>query len=196
MPPIPAATCGTRAPTAKNLVATAMPNWPVAESRAMIDQVISAYPLSSGRVALHAPGIGGRAAAAANLGGRGEAAFRPVRPDLDDMAAALQGVDRRLRHAVFDHEHAGARGARPERNREMFGVPRRRVDRFLQVQIGVDMPQEELRGPLILLVAAGRTPGHVRLAVAVAHGRRERGARALARRQCGGMIFLEPEHLG
>jgi hypothetical protein len=32
--------CGTRAPTAKNLVATAMPIWPVEESRAMIDQVI------------------------------------------------------------------------------------------------------------------------------------------------------------
>ena len=39
MAPMPAAMCGTRAPTAKNLVATAMPNWPVA-SRAMIDQVI------------------------------------------------------------------------------------------------------------------------------------------------------------
>jgi hypothetical protein len=35
-----AAICGTRAPTAKNRVATAIPNWPVALSRAMIDQVI------------------------------------------------------------------------------------------------------------------------------------------------------------
>src|SRR6516165_3050900 len=43
MPPRPAAICGTRAPTAKNLVATAIPIWPVAVSRAMIDQVISAY---------------------------------------------------------------------------------------------------------------------------------------------------------
>src|SRR5260221_13915589 len=123
MPPIPAATCGTRAPTAKNLVATAMPNWPVAGSRAMIDQVICFYSLPSGRVALHAPGIGGRAAAGTNFRGRGEAAFRPVGPDLDDMAAALQGIDSRLRHAVFDHEHAGPRGARPERNRKMLGVP-------------------------------------------------------------------------
>jgi hypothetical protein len=38
---MPGAMCGTRAPTAKNLVATAMPNWPVAPSLAMIDQVIS-----------------------------------------------------------------------------------------------------------------------------------------------------------
>ena len=41
MPPMLAAMYGTRAPTAKNFVATAMPNWPVALSRAMIDQVIS-----------------------------------------------------------------------------------------------------------------------------------------------------------
>src|SRR5882757_1152222 len=196
MPPRRAAICGTRAPTAKNLVATAMPNWPVSGSRAMIDQVISAYSLPSGRVALHAARVGGRAAAAANLGSRGEAAFRPVGADLDDMAAALQGVDGRLRHAVFDHEHAGPCGARPERDREMLGVPRRRVDRFLQVQFGVDVAQEELRGPLVLLVAAGRAPGHIRLAVAVAHGRTERGARALAGRQRRGMVFLEPEHLG
>ena len=104
-------------------------------------------------------------------------------------------IDGRLRHAVFDHEHAGPRGARPERDREMLGMPGRRVDRLLQVHFGVDMPQKELRGPLILLVAAGRTPGHIRLAVAQRHGRAERGARTLARRQRGGVIFLEPEHL-
>src|SRR5580692_10387654 len=33
------------------------------------------------------------------------------------------------------------------------------------------VPQEELRDPLILLVAAGRTPGQIRLAVAQRHGR-------------------------
>src|SRR3954467_2802707 len=195
MPPKPAAICGTRAPTAKNLVATAMPNWPVWGSRAMIDQVILAYSfLPSSRVALHAPGIGGRAAAAANLGSRSEAAFRPVGADLDDMAAALQGIGGRLRHAVFDHQHAGTRGARPERDREMFGMPRRRVDRFLQVHLGVDVAQEELRGPLILLVAARRSPGHVRLAVAIAHGGRERGARTFSGRERRRVIFLQPEN--
>src|SRR5258706_13034564 len=112
MPPIPAAICGTREPTAKNRVATAIPNWPVASSRAMIDQVI----LSSGRVTLHAAGVGAGAPAAAELRGRGEAAFRPVGTGLHDMAAFLQIIDGRLRHAVFDHQHAGARGARPERD--------------------------------------------------------------------------------
>src|SRR4249920_651562 len=141
---MPGAICGTRAPTAKNLVATAMPMWPVAGSRAMIDHVISyrLFELSSCRIALHAPGIGGSTAAAANPGGGSEAAFRPIRADLDDVAAALQGIDGRLRDAVLDHQHAGACGTRPERDRELFGVPRGRVDRFLQVQLGVDMAQE------------------------------------------------------
>src|SRR5882724_5589328 len=184
--------CGTRAPTAKNLVATAMPIWPVMISRAMIDQVIS---LASGGVALHAPRIGGGAAAPANLGGGGEAAFRPVGTGLDDMAAPRQLVDGRLWHTVFDHEHAGARGARPERDREVLAVPGRRVDRFLQVLFRVDMAQEELRDPLIQLVAARRTPGQIRLAVAQRHGRRERGAWTFSGRERGGMVFFQPEHL-
>src|SRR5437870_6608397 len=77
----------------------------------------------------------------------------------------------------------------------MFGMPGRRVDRLLQVEFGMDVAQEKLRDPLILLVAAGRTPGEIRLAVAQRHGRRERGARALARRERGRMTLLEPEHL-
>src|SRR5690242_5302538 len=124
------AICGTRAPTAKNLVATAMPIWSVRGSRAMIDQVIS---LASGGVALHAARIGGGAAAWADFRSSGEAAFRPVGAGLDDMAAPRQLIDGRLRHAVLDHEHTGPRRARPERDREMFGVPRGRVNRLLQV---------------------------------------------------------------
>src|SRR3954466_1940602 len=126
MPPMPGAMCGTRAPTAKNLVATAMPIWPVRGSRAMIDQVISS---SSGGVALHAPRIGCRAAARSDLRGSGEAAFRPVGAGLDEMAAPRQLVDGGLRHAVFEHEHTGTCGARPERDREVLAVPGRRVDR-------------------------------------------------------------------
>ena len=33
----------------------------------------------------------------------------------------------------------------------MFGMPRRRVDRFLEIMTGMDVAQEELRDPLILL---------------------------------------------
>src|SRR4051794_17328729 len=78
----------------------------------------------------------------------------------------------------------------------MLGMPRRRVDGFLQVHAGMNVAQEELRGPLVLLIAAGRSPRQIWLAVAQCHGRTERSARTLARRQRRWMIFLQPEHLG
>src|SRR5882757_4592431 len=165
MAPTPAAICGTRAPTAKKRVATAMPKWPVAESRAMIDQVIL-LELSSGRVALHAAGIGGGAAAAAEFRGGGKAAFRPVGADFHLMAPRAQLLHGGLRHARFDHHDAGTGLARPERRREMLRMPGRCVDRLLQIHFCVDVPQEKLGNPLILLVAAGRTPGEIRLAFA------------------------------
>src|SRR3954468_10868663 len=91
----------------------------------------SCHSLPSGGVALHAAGIGGGTAAAADLGGGGEAALRPVGADLHDMAAAPELLDGRLWQAILDHQHTGACGARPERDREMLGVPGRRVDGFL-----------------------------------------------------------------
>src|SRR6185312_16148680 len=101
MPPRPGAICGTRAPTAKNRVATAMPIWPVRGSRAMIDHVICLSPLlSPGRVALHAPRVGGGAAAATNFRRCRQAAFRPVGADLDDVAAALKIINGCFRHAA------------------------------------------------------------------------------------------------
>src|SRR5271168_2830445 len=120
MAPMVGAMWGTRAPTAKNFVATAIAIWPVTLSLAMSDQVMG---LASGRVALHAAGVGGGAAAAADFRGGGQAALRPVRTDLDDVAAAAQGLDGCLGNTVLDHHHAGACGARPERDREMLGMP-------------------------------------------------------------------------
>ena len=77
----------------------------------------------------------------------------------------------------------------------MLGVPGWRVDRLLQVHAGVNVAQEELRDPLVLLIAAGRAPGEIRLAVAQGERRRQRGARPLARRERRRMAFVEPEHL-
>src|SRR5262245_44117712 len=77
----------------------------------------------------------------------------------------------------------------------MLGVPSRRIDRLLQVHAAMHVAQEELRGPLVLLVAAGRAPGEIRLAVTQREGRRECRARALAGRECGGVPLLEPELL-
>src|SRR4029078_1771896 len=124
MPPRPAAMCGTRAPTAKKFVATAMPNWPLALSLAMIDHVISVSSSASGRVALHAARIGGGATALADFRSGGEAAFRPVGAGFDHMATAGQFLARCLGYAVLHHEHAGARSARPARYRALLRMPR------------------------------------------------------------------------
>src|ERR1051325_2761974 len=117
-------------------------------------------------VTLHAARIGCGFAAHAVLRGGGEAAFRPFRLDLDDVAAPRKLVAGLLWPALLDLQHAGPRGARPERDREMLGMPGRRVDRLLEIHPGVDVAQKELRDPLVLLVAAGRAPGEIRVAVA------------------------------
>src|SRR5438477_3919004 len=146
-------------------------------------------------VALHAARIGARLAPWILAAGGGQATFGPVVVHLDLMAALTQFLDRFLGDPALQHQHARAGGARPERGGEVLGVPRRRVDRLLQVHVAMDMAQEHLRDPLFLLVAAGRAPDHVRLAVAVGEGGRERRARPLARRQRGRLAFLEPADL-
>ena len=66
--------------------------------------------------------------------------------------------------------------AGPEGRGEVLGMPGRRVDGLLQVHPGMDVAQEELRDPLVLLVAARRAPGEV--------GLRRRAARAWATGWC------------
>src|SRR5215207_10141261 len=107
-----------------------MPTSPVMSSRAMIDQVTGSPPC---RVALHAARIGGGPEAAAVAGGGGEAALGPVVPDLDDVAAAAQLLDGGFRHPPLHDDDARARLARPERGREVLGVPGGGVDALLQV---------------------------------------------------------------
>src|SRR5262249_52155247 len=106
-----------------------------------------------GGVALHAARIGGGTTAATLACSRGQAALRPVGLDLDDVAAAAQLFNGVGRQPALDQEHAGTRFARPERTCEMLGVPGRGVDRLLQVHATMDMTQEELGDPLVLLVA-------------------------------------------
>src|SRR5215831_13468316 len=156
----------------------------------------SAAESAPSRVTLHTARIGGGAAATALARSGSEASFAPVGVDFDDVAAALQVLHGRLRQPSLDHQHARPRGARPERDREMLGMPSGRVDRLLQIHPGMDVPHEQLSGPLILLVAAGRTPGEIRLAVTKRERGREGGARPLAGGECGGMTLLQPEHLG
>src|SRR6202521_3218134 len=166
---------------------------PRRRSRFLTTDIGSLSP--AGRVALHAARIGGSAASPVLAGGGGETAFGPVRRDLDDMAATLELADARFRHTPLDDEHARPRRARPERDREMLGMPGRRVDRLLQIHAGMDVAQEELGRPLVLLIAARRAPGEIGFAVAQRQRRRERGARALTGRKRGWVARLEPEHL-
>src|SRR5439155_25295329 len=113
----------------------------------------------------------------------------------DLMAALTQFLDRFLRDPTLEHEHAWARRARPEGGGEVLGVPGRRVDRLLQVHAAMDMAQEHLGDPLLLLVATRRAPDHVRLAVAMGQRGCECRARPLARRQRRGLTLLEPADL-
>jgi hypothetical protein len=64
-----------------------------------------------------------------------------------------------------------------------------------KVHAPADVKQEELRDPLILLVAARRSPGQMGFAVAQRHGRAQRRAWTFAGRQSCGMVLSEPEHL-
>src|SRR6266853_450919 len=77
----------------------------------------------SGCIALHATRIGGGLAAAAVAGGGGETAFRPGLADLHDMTALLQLLSGLRRNAALRHQDAGPCRARPERDREVLGVP-------------------------------------------------------------------------
>ena len=76
-------------------------------------------------------------------GGGGRRATAAVRRPSDQSGSTSTTWPRRrssfdglARQPALDHQHARARGARPERDREMLGVPGRRVDRLLQVHAG------------------------------------------------------------
>src|SRR5262249_60581790 len=77
----------------------------------------------------------------------------------------------------------------------MLGMPGWRVNRLLQVHPGMDVAQEELRGPLILLIATRRPPHEIGFTVAQCQARRQSRPRPLTRRERGGMLFVQPENL-
>src|SRR5262245_60965793 len=76
-----------------------------------------------GGVTRHPARIGGGAAAPAFARGGGEAPLAPIGVDFDDMTPALQFLHRRRRQPALHHQNARPRGTRPERDREMLGVP-------------------------------------------------------------------------
>ena len=69
------------------------------------------------------------------------------------MSAFLQFDDGRIWHPVFNDKHAGSGGTGPERRGKMLTVPCGSVDRFLEIVGGMNVAEEKLRNPLVLLVS-------------------------------------------
>src|SRR5215470_11781698 len=104
---------------------------------------MSGNGLPTRRVALHEARVGGGLQQRPVLAGGGDAAEAPVSVDLHLVAAAAQRGDRCRREAALHHDMARTALARIERAREMRGVELRRVDRLLQVETEMRMPQED-----------------------------------------------------
>src|SRR5215469_6691835 len=147
-----------------------MPDAPIApnpaESWCLVGRMTPTGLLPARRVTLHAARIGSSPTPTSLPSGGGEPAFGPIRPDLHNMAAAVQCFDGGLRQTAFDNQHAGPRCARPKRERRMLAMPGRGINCFLQIETGMDVSKKKLGRPLVLLIAARGTPSQVRLAVA------------------------------
>src|SRR5262245_59213899 len=107
-----------------------------------------------------------------------DAAEAPLRRHHDVVPALAQACDRRLTDAFLDSDVPRQRLARVEARRERLRVMVRRVDRGLEIEAEVDVAEESVERPLILLVAARGACREVRLAFSRGHGRRERRARS------------------
>src|SRR5215218_1984431 len=89
------------------------------------------------------------------------------------MAAGTQTLDNVGLQPVLDNELAWRRRARVVRAREVFGVEVGRVDGLLQIEAEVDVRQEEVHGPLVLLVSPRGAEGQIRLTLT----QRQRGCK-------------------
>src|SRR5205814_4521940 len=148
------------------------------------------------RVRLHAARVRAALQEPAGLpADRGHAAERPRRGDLDVVPAPAERVERRLADAILDGDVPRPRRARVERARKRLGVMARRVDGRLEVEIEVDVREERLERPLILLVAARRPEGEIRVAAASDERPRERRPRTLAPLERAREPVLQREHL-
>jgi hypothetical protein len=108
---------------------------------------------TSHRIALHASWISRCLHAIFFARGGDKSPLRPVRSDLDDMPTFLQFADGGVRHSVFNDKHAGSGGTGPERRGKMLTVPCGSVDRFLEIVGSMNVAEEELWNPLVLLVS-------------------------------------------
>src|SRR5262249_36600014 len=79
---------------------------------------------------------------------------RPVGPDGDLMAAGAQILHVVRAEPPFERERPWREPARIERRDEVVGVELRCVDRLLEVEAAIDVSEEDVERPLLLLVAA------------------------------------------
>ena len=106
----------------------------------------------------------------------------------DHGASTATSCPRRRRSAIAAVPEPLLDGERPEldlprieRRDQVVGVPFGRVDRRLQVEPAIDVAQQHVDRPLLLLVAAGRAPREPRLAAPEDEARRERRPRPRSR---------------
>src|SRR3954470_405690 len=125
----------------------------------------------------------------------GDAAEGPRAGHLDVVSATAQAVDRLGIDAFLHGDVPRAALARIEARRERLGVVVRRVDRGLEIEAVMDVPEEDVQRPLVLLVAPGCAESQRGVAVAGGNRRRERGTRSLAGLERVRQALLEPEHL-
>src|SRR6202011_6221649 len=86
-----------------------------------------------GSISLHSAWVRRGTPLAALTRGGGEPAFTPVGVDLDEVTSALELLHRRLGKPGFDDKGTGAGSARPERDREVLGMPSGSINGLLQV---------------------------------------------------------------
>src|SRR5713226_1666977 len=127
--------------------------------------------LATDRVPLHAARVrGGLQLPVWIAPGGADAAERPLRRHLDVVAAITQARDHRRVEARLDLRVPRPRLSRVERAGEVVRVEGGRVDRRLQVEPELDVCEEDVQRPLVLLVAARRAEGEVRLALPQGEG--------------------------
>src|SRR4051794_17090559 len=119
--------------------------------------------LPAHRVALHGARVRRGHELAAFALDRADPAERPRVGNGDVVTTAAQVGDHLVAESRLDGESTRREPARIERADQVVRVPLRRVDRLLQVEPAVDVADERVQRPLLLLVSPGGAVGEPRL---------------------------------
>src|SRR5262245_15760264 len=128
-------------------------------------------------------------------GDRADASERPLARHVEVVTASAELLHDVVAEAGLDLHLPWFAVARVEGARKVVGVEARRVDRLLEVQTPIDVVDEEVERPLVLLVAARRPKREVWLTAAERKRRGQGRPRTLTGLERVRKTFLEPEHL-